>query len=137
MTRAELLDMASMKLAEVVLLLMEAGEKRLAQEVGELAEQVEFSALPFDCKVRSPPPLIKMFASLAGLVNVGALPHLTCTQMQGLCGWAAQSKTSLFVISIFTDPGLMPVEALPVPYSMNCARPDRPRNSAALRTFSS
>ena len=54
MTRAEPLDMASMKLAEVVLLLMEEGEKRLAQEVGELAEQVEFSALPFDCKVRSP-----------------------------------------------------------------------------------
>jgi hypothetical protein len=55
MTRAELLDTASMKLAEVVLLLMEAGERRLAQEVGELAEQVEFSALPFDLKVRFTP----------------------------------------------------------------------------------
>jgi hypothetical protein len=37
------------------LLLMEAGERRLAQEVGELAEQVEFSALPFDLKVRFTP----------------------------------------------------------------------------------
>jgi hypothetical protein len=44
-TRAELLDTASMKLAEVVLLLMEAGEKRLAREAGELAQQVETSAL--------------------------------------------------------------------------------------------
>jgi hypothetical protein len=42
--RAELLDTASMKLAEVVLLLMEAGEKRLAREAGELAQQVESSA---------------------------------------------------------------------------------------------
>ena len=33
-TRAELLDTASMKLAEVVLLLMEAGDKRLASEAG-------------------------------------------------------------------------------------------------------
>ena len=45
MTRAELLDTASMKLAEVVLLLMEAGEKRLACEAGELAQQVEASVL--------------------------------------------------------------------------------------------
>ena len=45
MTRAELLDTASMKLAEVVLLLMEAGEKRLARETGELAQQVEASPL--------------------------------------------------------------------------------------------
>ena len=44
-TRAELLDTASMKLAEVVLLLTEAGEKRLAREAGELAQQVEASAL--------------------------------------------------------------------------------------------
>ena len=44
-TRAELLDTASMKLAEVVLLLTEAGEKRLAREAGELAQQVEVSAL--------------------------------------------------------------------------------------------
>ena len=43
-TRAELLDTASMKLAEVVLLLMGAGEKRLAHEAGELAQQVEASA---------------------------------------------------------------------------------------------
>ena len=44
-TRAELLDTASMKLAEVVLLLMEAGERHLAREAGELARQVEASAL--------------------------------------------------------------------------------------------
>jgi hypothetical protein len=44
-TRAELLDTASMKLAEVVLLLMEAGEKRLAWEAGELARQVEASTM--------------------------------------------------------------------------------------------
>jgi len=44
-TRAELLDTASMKLAEVVLLLIEAGEKRLACEAGELAQQVEASVL--------------------------------------------------------------------------------------------
>jgi len=44
-TRAELLDTASMKLAEVVLLLTEAGEKRLAREAAELAQQVEASAL--------------------------------------------------------------------------------------------
>lgn len=44
-TRAELLDAASMKLAEVVLLLMEAGEKRLAWEAGELARQVEASTM--------------------------------------------------------------------------------------------
>lgn len=43
--RAELLDLASMKLAEVVLLLMEAGEKRLAWEVGELAHQIEANAM--------------------------------------------------------------------------------------------
>jgi hypothetical protein len=40
-----------MKLAEVVLLLTEAGEKRLAQDAGELAEQVEFSTLPLQGKV--------------------------------------------------------------------------------------
>ena len=45
MTKAEPLETASMKLAEVVLLLMKAGEKRLAREAGELAEQVEASAL--------------------------------------------------------------------------------------------
>ncbi len=56
MTRAELLEAASMKLAEVVLLLTEAGEKRLAQDAGELAEQVEFSALPLQGKV--PPTFI-------------------------------------------------------------------------------
>ena len=51
MTRSELLKSASLKLAEVVLLLTEAGEKRLAQDAGELAEQVEFSAVPFQGKV--------------------------------------------------------------------------------------
>ena len=48
MTRAELLDMASMKLAEVVLLLTAAGEKRLATDAEELAEQVEFTSVPFE-----------------------------------------------------------------------------------------
>ena len=44
-TRAELLDTASMKLAEVVQLLMEAGEKRMTREAEELVQQVEASAL--------------------------------------------------------------------------------------------
>lgn len=51
MTRADLLDAASMKLAEVVLLLTAAGEKRLARDAGELAEQVEFSAVPFQGRI--------------------------------------------------------------------------------------
>jgi hypothetical protein len=51
MTRAELLDAASMKLAEVVMLLAADGEKRLAQDAEELAEQVEFSTMPFQGKV--------------------------------------------------------------------------------------
>jgi hypothetical protein len=51
MTRAEILDAASMKLAEVVILLTAAGEKRLAQDAEELAEQVEFSTVPFQRKV--------------------------------------------------------------------------------------
>ena len=51
MTRVELLEAASMKLAEVVLLLTAAGEKRLARDAGELAEQVEFNTLPFEGKV--------------------------------------------------------------------------------------
>lgn len=45
MTRAELLEGACTKLAEVVLLLTAAGETRLAQDAEELAEQVEFGAL--------------------------------------------------------------------------------------------
>jgi hypothetical protein len=55
MTRAELLDAASMKLAEVVILLTAAGEKRLAQDAEELAECVEFNAVPLKGKV--PPSL--------------------------------------------------------------------------------
>ena len=55
MTRAELLDMASMKLAEVVLLLTTAGEKRLAADAEELAEQVEFTSEPFESKVPGSP----------------------------------------------------------------------------------
>jgi len=51
MTRAELLDTAAMKLAEVVILLTAAGEKRLAQDAEELAEQVECHAVPFEGKV--------------------------------------------------------------------------------------
>ena len=44
LTRAELLDTASIKLVEVVLLLMEEGERHLACEARELAQQVEASA---------------------------------------------------------------------------------------------
>ena len=51
MTRVELLEAASMKLAEAVLLLTAAGEKRLARDAGELAEQVEFNAMPFEGKI--------------------------------------------------------------------------------------
>jgi hypothetical protein len=40
-----------MKLAEVVLLLTEAGERHLAQEAGELPEQVEFTVAPFQREV--------------------------------------------------------------------------------------
>ena len=55
MTRAELLDAASMKLAEVVILLTADGEKRLAQDTEELAEHVEFIAVPL--KGKFPPTL--------------------------------------------------------------------------------
>ena len=48
MKRAELLEAASMHLAEAVVLLAEAGERRLAADAGELAELVEFRALPFE-----------------------------------------------------------------------------------------
>jgi hypothetical protein len=50
MTRVELLEAASMRLAEAVILLSEAGERRLAADAGELAEIVEFRALPFESK---------------------------------------------------------------------------------------
>jgi hypothetical protein len=46
MTRTELLDAASLKLAEAVILLSEAGERRLAADVGEIAELIENSAIP-------------------------------------------------------------------------------------------
>ena len=46
MTRIELLDAA--KLSEAVLLLSEAGERRLAEISGELAEIIEFRTLPFE-----------------------------------------------------------------------------------------
>ena len=48
MNRAELLEAASMHLAEAVILLAQAGEKRLAADAGELAEIVEFRSLPFE-----------------------------------------------------------------------------------------
>ena len=48
MNRVELLEAASMHLAEAVILLAEAGERRLAADAGELAEIVEFRALPFE-----------------------------------------------------------------------------------------
>ena len=44
-TKAEPLETASMMLAEVVQLLMEAGEKRMTREAEELVQQVEASAL--------------------------------------------------------------------------------------------
>ena len=44
MNRTELLEAASMKLAEAVLLLVKAGEQHLATTAGELAEIVEFRA---------------------------------------------------------------------------------------------
>jgi hypothetical protein len=44
MNRFELLQAASMKLAEAVLLLVKAGEQNLATSAGELAEIVEFRA---------------------------------------------------------------------------------------------
>lgn len=44
MNRVELLEAASMKLAEAVLLLAEAGEQHIATSAGELAEIVEFRA---------------------------------------------------------------------------------------------
>jgi hypothetical protein len=55
MTRAELLDAASMKLAEAVLLLSETGERRLAADAEELAKLVEFTSLPFEGKVPGSP----------------------------------------------------------------------------------
>jgi hypothetical protein len=51
MNRVELLEAASMKLAEAVMLLAEAGEKRLAADAEELAEIVEFRALPFEGQI--------------------------------------------------------------------------------------
>ena len=48
MSRVELLEAASMHLAEAVILLAQAGERRLAADAGELAEIVEFRALPFE-----------------------------------------------------------------------------------------
>jgi hypothetical protein len=44
MTRTDLLEAASLKLAEAVLLLIKAGEQHLATSAGELAEIVEFRA---------------------------------------------------------------------------------------------
>ena len=54
MTRVELLEAASLKLAEAVLLLAEAGERRLAADAGELAEIAEFRALPFEGPLPKP-----------------------------------------------------------------------------------
>jgi hypothetical protein len=46
MSRIELLQAASMKLAAAVLLLLKAGEQHLATSAGQLAEIVEFRASP-------------------------------------------------------------------------------------------
>ena len=48
MNRVELLEAASMHLAEAVFLLAQAGEKRLADDARELTEIVELRALPFE-----------------------------------------------------------------------------------------
>ena len=48
MNRVELLEAASMHLAEAVILLAQAGEKRLAADAGEAAEIVGFRSLPFE-----------------------------------------------------------------------------------------
>ena len=56
MNRVELLETASMKLAEAVLLLAEAGEKRLAADAGKLAEIVEFHALAIPGSATQVPP---------------------------------------------------------------------------------
>ena len=56
MSRVELLEAASMKPAQAVLLLAEAGERRLAAEAGELAEIVEFRALPLEGQLPSVAP---------------------------------------------------------------------------------
>jgi hypothetical protein len=44
-----------LKLAEAVLLLSEAGEKRLAADAEELAKLVEFTSLPFEGTVPGSP----------------------------------------------------------------------------------
>ena len=48
MSRAELIDTAIKKLDEAAMLLMAAGEDRLAADAEELAEWVEFKALPHE-----------------------------------------------------------------------------------------
>ena len=57
MNRVELLEAASMKLAEAVMLLTEAGEKRLAAYAGEIAEIAEILTLPFEKLVTQAPHL--------------------------------------------------------------------------------
>ena len=51
MSRAELLDTAIKKLDEIATLLTAAGEDRLAADAAELAEWVDFSAIPLEGKV--------------------------------------------------------------------------------------
>ena len=53
MTRIEFLETASMKLAEAVILLAEAGERRLAEIAGEMAEIVEYRAASVDRQLLS------------------------------------------------------------------------------------
>jgi len=48
MTRAELLEAASSKLTEAAILLLVAGEDRLATEVEEMTERVDFSVQPLE-----------------------------------------------------------------------------------------
>jgi hypothetical protein len=53
MKRTEFLEAASQRLEEAVLLLTAAGEDRLAADVEELAEWVDFSTPPFEGKLPS------------------------------------------------------------------------------------
>ena len=57
MTRAELLEAASSKLTEAAILVLVAGEDRLATEVEEITERVDFSAHVQPFEAPKYPPL--------------------------------------------------------------------------------
>ena len=54
MDRAELLAAASEHLSTAIILLTAAGEDRLALDVEEIADWVDFSRVPFDGEMHSP-----------------------------------------------------------------------------------